>query len=81
MLGAFCGVALADPRGTAKFPGLWQGNAEVLSVWLLLVLLCSEIWGSSLLVTNGCHGWEPVRDEFGVIYSLINAVILHVLPV
>lgn len=81
MLGALCGAALADPRGTDKFPVLWQGNAEVLSVWSLHVLLCSEIWGSSWLVTNGCQGWEPVRDEFMVIYSLINAVILHVLPV
>lgn len=60
---------------------LWQGIAEVLSVWSLLVLLCSEIWGCALLVTNGCQGWERVRDEFGVICSLINAVVLHVLPV
>lgn len=81
MLGALYGAALADSSGTAEFPVLQQGNAEVLSVWSLIVLLCSETWGFSLLVTNGCQGWEPGRDEFRVIYSLINAVILPVLLV
>lgn len=52
-----------------------------LSVWSLVVLLCSETWGFSLLVTNGCQGWEPGRYQFRVIYSLINAVILRVLLV
>lgn len=65
MLGALYGVALADPRRTDKLPVLWQGNAAVLSVGLFLVLLCSEIWGFSLLLTNGCQGWEPVTDEYG----------------